>query len=534
MQNQSSTPELSVPEQSVQPTDPWNELAELAAMTGYQVEMPLGKLNNTKATESLLDDEDLEDFEANSKTTIPLWSNPLAKTALVSALMATGLGSVGLFIWSLNGNWNKNLADSKPETINSEATPKPNPDQAEISRLKTVTALGSQAQTIKQAPKTPARFLPSPDKSKSAKPPAQATRTPSVSPAVVERNSTVVAPPAPSYTPVRQMISPAERSPEFARPVASPARSIDPDEAWQKALAVGSYGQSSDRTIASAAQPITTSEQSAQLVDDSPRSQEAIPVLREEAIPTPQEPTVARAVSNNQQSRYEADEQSLLSGIPRHTVSITPGAIATARLMTPIVWAQDLKAEQQPQRFVLQSSQPIYGTDGSVALPSGAQMVAKIDAVSNSGMMQLSIVQAVVPTSNGNQVIEIPAGAMFVAGEGGQPLVAKNHSPQGSKVARRDITISLMGALGQVGSLLNRPSNQTIMTSPYLSTTSMSNGQSDLLGGILEGGFGKLADRISQRQQQQVEEILQRPNFWYVPAGQTIQVFTAAPVEVTR
>lgn len=528
MQNQSSTPELSVSEQSVQPTDPWNELAELAAMTGYQVEPSPGKSNNTKAPESLLDDEDLEDFEANSKTTIPLWSNPLAKTALVSALMATGLGSVGLFIWSLNGNWNKNLADSNPATADSETIPKTNPDQAEISRLKTVTALGSQAQIIKQAPKTPARFLPSPDKSKTAKPPAQVARTPSVSPGVVEHSPTVIAPPVPSYTPVRRSISPAtERLPEFSKSVASAAQPVNPDEAWQKALAVGSYGQSDDRTIASAAQPIANNDQSAQFVDNSPRSQE-------EVIPAPQEPKVARTVSDNQQSRYEADEQALLSGIPRHTVSITPGAIATARLMTPIVWAQDLKAEQQPQRFVLQSSQPIYGTDGSVALPAGSQMVAKVDAVSNSGMMQLSIVQAVVPTSNGNQVIEIPAGTMFIAGEGGQPLVAKNHSPQGGEVAKRDIEIALMGALGQVGSLLNRPSNQTTTTSPYLSTTSISNGQSNLLGGILEGGFGKLADRISQRQQQQVEEILQRPNFWYVPAGQSIQVFTAASVEVTR
>lgn len=444
--------------------------------------------------------------------------------------MATGLGSVGLFIWSLNGNLNKNLVDSNPATVDSETTPKPNPAQAEISRLKTVTALGSQAQIIKQAPKTPARFLPSPDKSKPAKPPTQVARTPSVSPTVVERNPTVVTPPAPSYTPVRQMISPAERSPEFARPIASPvspAQPIDPDQAWQKALAVGSYGQSSDHTIASTAQPMPTPDQSTRLVDDNLRSQE-------EAIPKPQELIVTRTVNDTQQSRYEADEQLLLYGIPRHTVSITPGAISTARLLTPVVWAQDLKAEQQPQRFVLQSSQPIYGTDGSVALPAGSQMVAKVDAVSQSGMMQLSVVQAVVPTSNGNQVIEIPSGTMFIAGESGQPLVAKNHSPQGGEVAKRDITIALMGALGQVGSLLNRPSNQTTTTSPYLSTTSISNGQSNLLGGILEGGFGKLADRISQRQQQQVEEILQRPNFWYVPAGQTIQVFTAAPVEVTR
>lgn len=528
MQNQTSKPES--PEQSAEPKDPWSELAELAAMTGYQVEPPPGKSQNAKATESLLDAEDLEDLEANSKTTTPLWSNPLAKTALVSTLMATGLGSVGLFVWSLNGNWNKNLAVTKPVTTENEATSKTNPDQAEISRLKTVTALGSQAQIIKQAPKTPARFLPSSDKS--SKPPKRAEKPVPVSPTVVDHSPIALAPPSSTYTPVNRSISPvAEKLPEFSRPASSsvPVSSspVDPNEAWRRALAVGNYGQNDDRMIASAAQPMAASDQPAQPNEVTVRSQD------ETNVP-PQETTIARSVIDNQQSRYEADAEALLSGIPRHTYAIVPGTIATAKLITPVVWAQDLKAEQQPQRFILQLSQSIYDAAGSVVLPAGSQMVAKVDAVSNSGMMQISVVEAVVPTSNGNQMVEIPDGTMFVAGEGSQPLVAKNHNPQRSEVAQRDIEIALMGALGQVGSLLNRPSNQTSTTSPYLSTTSISNGQTNLLGGILEGGFSKLSSQISQRQQRQVEEILQRPNFWYVPAGQTIQVFTTSSVEVSR
>lgn len=546
MQNQTSKSESLPPEQLLEPKDPWNELAELAAMTGYQVEPPPGKSNNSKATAALLDDEDLEELETNSRTTIPLWSNPLAKTALVSALMATGLGSVGLFIWSLNGNWNKNLTAAKPVEIDSNVSPKTDPDQAEISRLKTVTALGSQAQIIKQAPKTPARFLPAPDKSKSVKPPVQIARTPSVSSTVVER-SPVLTPSMPTYTPVRRTTSynppVVESLPEFSRPTStrSAAPPIDPNEAWQKALAVGNYGQNDDRTIAFITQPTTTSDQPAQLISDNPRSlevtnnpQETIALQKSAVHSELRSALIARSVSNDQQSRYEADAEALLSGIPRQTFAIAPGTIATAKLMTPVVWAQDLQAEQQPQRFALQLSQAIYGLDGSVAFPAGSQMVAKVDAVSNSGMMQLSVVQAVVATSNGNQVIEIPAGTMFIAGESGQPLVAKDHNPQRGEVARRDIGIALMGALGQVGSLLNRPSNQTTTTSPYLSTTSISNGQTNLLGGILEGGFSKLSSQISQRQQRQVEEILQRPNFWYVPAGHTIQVFTTSSVEVLR
>ncbi|MBE9010934.1 hypothetical protein IQ250_12015 [Pseudanabaenaceae cyanobacterium LEGE 13415] len=537
MQNQTSKPEPSTPEQSPEPKDPWNELAELAAMTGYQVEPSPGKSNHSKATEALLDEEDLEDLEENSKTTIPLWSNPLAKTALVSALIATGLGAVGLFIWSLNGNWNKTLTAAKPVATDSEATPKTDPDQAEISRLKTVTALGSQAQIIKQAPKTPARFLPTPDHSKATKPTVRVARMPSASPVVMERSPVLA---APTYTPVRRAVSAispvAERLPEFSRPAASTAPAsppVDPNEAWQKALAVGSYGQNDDRAIVSDSQSEGTSDQPVKFVSDNARSLEETNPIPQENIAL-QKTEIAHSVSDDQQSRYEADVESLLSGIPRQTFEIAPGTFATARLMTPVVWAQDLKTEQQPQRFALQLSQAIYGSDGSVALPAGSQMVAKVDAVSNNGMMQLSVVQAVVPTSNGNQVVEIPPGAMFISGESGQPLVAKGYNSQRGEVARRDLEIALMGALGQVGSLLNRPANQTTTTSPYLSTTSISNGQTNLLGGILEGGFSKLSSQISQRQQKQVEEILQRPNFWYVPAGQTLQVFTTSPVEVSR
>ncbi len=538
MQNQSSE---SPPEQSLQPQDPWNELAELAAMTGYQVEPPPSK---SRTAVALLDDEDLEDLEANSETTTPLWSNPLAKTAFVSTLMATGLGSVGLFIWSLNGNWSKAMNDSKPVATDDEATPKTNLDQTEIGRLKTVTALGSQAQMLKQASKTPPRLMPSPDKPKTTKPPAPST--PSVSSSPVEPSSPEIAPPALTYTPARPVSSPvAERLPEFSRPASPPP--VDPHEAWQKAVAVGSYGQGDDRMIASTqpttsaeqpvkvvadnsrshTQPMTSAEQPAQLIADNPRS-------HEEANSIQQEPAIAHPVRDSQQSRYEADAEAILSGTPRHIVEIAPGAIATAKLTTPVVWAQDLKTEQQPQRFALQLSQPIAATDGSVALPAGSQMIAKVDAVSNSGMMQLSVVEAVVPTRNGNQVVEIPIGAVNLTGEGGQPLMAKERNPQKSEIARKDVAIALMGALEQVGGLLNQSSNQTTTTSPYLSTTSISGGKTNLLGGILQGGFSKLTDRISQRQQRQVEESLQRSNFWYVPAGQTVQVFAASSVEVAR
>jgi len=54
----------------------------------------------------------------------------------------------------------------------------------------------------------------------------------------------------------------------------------------------------------------------------------------------------------------------------------------------------------------------------------------------------------------------------------------------------------------------------------------------NILGGLLEGGFGKLADRVAQRQQQEIDQILKRPNLWYVPANRELTIFVSAPMEV--
>lgn len=482
--------------------DEWDELAELAAMTGYKPDSNKAARTATKPEPTqqdgeespLLDDEDLEE-ERETKTKTPLWSNPMAKGGVVSVLMAVAIGSVGLFVWSLNGNWNRNLNNPKPLASAPEATLKVDPEQAEIGRLKTVTALGSQAQVLKQAPRMGTRqMIPVKSGEKSKTVPIKSTPV---------RQFTSV-PPAPVYSAPFRTFSPptpvSMRSSDIGEIAAIPTPKVNPQEAWNKALALGSFGTEADTTSA----------------------------FNEIPEPPIEKPTTQLATD----TRYEADAAALLSGEPRRVVAIVPGTTATGTLVTPIVWAQDLKPEQQPQRFGLQLTQPIYAADGSVALPAGTQMVAKVDAVSESGMVQLSVIAVVAPTAKGNQVVELPTGAIQIVGEAGKPLVAERHNPARGRVAGKDITVAVLGALGQVGGLLNRPGNQTTTTSPYLSTTSISNGQTNILGGLLEGGFGKLADRVAQRQQQEIDQILKRPNLWYVPANRELTIFVSAPMEV--
>jgi hypothetical protein len=498
----------------------WEELAELADMVGYAAEPAPGQTKSRAASSQskeasdkspdgnadvpLLDEDDLEPSESESKTKTPVWSNPMAKGGFTLTLMAIGFGAVGLIIASFSmGHKNPiqtNLVVAKP-------SPSVDPAQSEIGRLKTVNALGSQAQTLKQNPKA-APTAP-------AAKPAKSVPAVQPSPAIEPRSEVPIAdPPSPIYSPGVTTIAPPPAPLPMAAsspPPAAASREVDPTQAWQEAAKLGSFGEGKGSAIVNA--PAQPDEPTTAASTTSPGNAIAQPMT---------------------DSRYEADAAALLSGIPRQTVTITPGTTATATLTTPVVWAQDLKPDQQPQRFGLQLTQPLYAADGSVALPAGTQMVAKADAISDSGLVQLSVVAVVTPTAQGSQVIDLTPGALLITGEAGKPLMAENHNPEKGRIAGMDLNVALMGALGQVGTLLNRPANQTTVTSPYLSSTSLSNGGTNIVGGLLQGAFDPLMKRMQDRQKQEMEQILKRPNLWYIPAGRELQIFTNSQFEVSR
>ncbi|MBD2060585.1 hypothetical protein H6F88_32085 [Oculatella sp. FACHB-28] len=168
-----------------------------------------------------------------------------------------------------------------------------------------------------------------------------------------------------------------------------------------------------------------------------------------------------------------------------------------------------------------------------MALPAGTEMIASVDAISESGMVQLSVVAVITPSSDGNQVIEIPPGVLLIGGEEGEPLVAENRNLDRERIADMDLNLALMGALSQVGTLLNRPDHQTTMTSPYLSTTSIRNGDTNILGGIMQGAFDSLLEETQERQQREIEEILQRPHLWYIPSGEPLQILINSSFELS-
>jgi hypothetical protein len=413
----------------------------------------------------------------------------------VGSGLAIAIGLVALFIHSVQSPGEAPTPDETTPAAESpvHSTLPSGADPDEIGRLKTVEALGSQAQALK-AEKDQPETTPTP-----------VTTTPVPATPVATAPAPVSRPAAAPYAP-----PPAYSAPVRSVPAAVAAVSVekaDPVEQWQTAVALGSYGQISyNREESTLATPL--------FVENSGTMDAAI------------------KSEDTDQTRYEADAAAILSGVPSHVVSILAGARAAGTLSTPVVWAQDLDNAQQPQRFGLQLTEPILAADGTVALPAGTQMVTQVNTISGSGLVELSVIAIVMPTATGNRVVSVPAGAVLIQGAQGNPLMAEEYNHDAGRLHSLDASVALMGALGKVGEILNRPTSQTSTGSVFYSASTTTNPPPNILGAVLEGGFDALHDQVSDRQQQEIEAILSRPNVWYVPAGQSVQVFTGTSFEV--
>ncbi|MFE4105941.1 TrbI/VirB10 family protein [Almyronema epifaneia] len=487
---------LSIPSSETEtPLPETDELSHLAALTGYS-EDPVTPAAPSTNGSALLDPEDFEP-ETDPTTQPQLWSNPWAKAAFVGSGLAIAIGLVALFLHSVHAPSNTLVADETAPAVEAplDPTTQADADPSEIGRLKTVEALGSQAEALKAEKAQPEPTSPT------------ITTTPIPATAVATSPPPVSHPAPVSYAPPHAYSAPVRSAPVSAI-AAAPTIKADPVEQWQTAAALGSYGQVSyDPAKPNTATPVASAE---------------IPVTTDAAVKS----------ADPDQTRYEADAAAILSGTPSHVVSILAGAKAAATLSTPVIWAQDLDNTQQPQRFGLQLTEPILAADGTAALPAGTQMVTQVDTISGSGLVELSVIAVMIPTATGNQVVSVPVGAVLVQGEQGNPLMAEEYNHDAGRIQSLDASVALMGALGKVGEILNRPTSQTSTGSVFYSSSTTTNPPPNILGAVLEGGFDALHDQVSDRQQQEIEDILSRPNVWYIPADQPVQVFTGASFEV--
>ena len=220
-----------------------------------------------------------------------------------------------------------------------------------------------------------------------------------------------------------------------------------------------------------------------------------------------------------------AEEINILQGRRRQRIQI--GQQAQAHLVTPLLWVAAEVATQE--NFVVELDQPILDTREQVLLPVGTQILLRIKSVHPSGLV---ISEAHTLLKDGVEYA-VPPGVLRIRGNSGNPLIASQRGQAGGKIARRDTLAFTVGALGQVGEVLNRPDSEinTFSTSGF-SQSRTDNDNPDLVGAVLEGGFQPLAKDIQERNRQATGILLSRPQIWELDAGSSVQVFVNGTFEL--
>ena len=97
----------------------------------------------------------------------------------------------------------------------------------------------------------------------------------------------------------------------------------------------------------------------------------------------------------------------------------------------------------------------------------------------------------------------------------------------GLKSAVQRFNLAILGGLGNVGELLNRPNSSTTVIGGDRSISTEENGPVNVLAGILAGAADAVLPVEQARVMSRIQDYDQRPRIWYHDAGAEVLVFVA-------
>lgn len=238
--------------------------------------------------------------------------------------------------------------------------------------------------------------------------------------------------------------------------------------------------------------------------------------------------------SNNSSNTYQNNNQLAPSSTSSNdssnsyqTVSYTEatrnliiGTRAEGKLETPIAWSGQL---QNPnQSFLIRLSEPLTAADGSVAVKKGDYLVARVEAATNAGMVQMSAI-AVLSTVNGRTTEQpLPAGAILILGKGGRPLMAKSNRRSG---VGNNLGIALLSGASAAAGVANQVSSQSVFGSGGSFSSTTSSDDPNYVAGFGQGVTQSLARQMQNRSQQTQQRLDSMPAVFSLNQGTAVQVF---------
>jgi Bacterial conjugation TrbI-like protein len=432
-------------------------------------------------------DDGFDDDLDNKRTLQTFAGSPLARLGLAAGVGLVLILAIGTLMGGLSGSVKE--ANKKPANAPSQGFENPMVSQGnQNGDLKAQMAFQTQAQALQQQSAQPKPTVtPKPPTIKATPSPPPQTVTPPPPPPAV------LADPPPT--------APVHVDPAPLPIVPLPQIPLDPNKEWQDLSQSATYGSLPMLNLAPPPPP---------------------PVL----ISAPASTSKTTGPSSDMGGLPSLSSLNLQSSLPVRKIRI--GTTAKATLVTPIAWAGDgqnvafsANGASTP-KFIVRLEEPLKDTNGEIVVPKGGEIVTAVSQLEpTTGLAELTALQFIV----NDQEYAPPDGAVTLRGANGNPLIADKFQDKGKEIAAADRASFFFGALSKVGSLMNRSDSEVVVTANGSSSSSSRSGKPNLLGGILEGGFTALAQQQQQRNQQWLQEIIQRPDVRYIPSGKPLTIY---------
>ena len=455
-----------------------------------------------------------------------LSSNPFAKLGLVGAATLAIVLVGGVFLSQLMSGSNQ-----KPKTIVSPPVQEQPTNESisqqmegQIDTLKTKLALTEQAEMVKAAQQQ-LRIAKST--------PTVALQQPSV------RQKVIPTPPPTAYVPrtvtveriIRVPASQPSPSPQppVAKPNPQPVVNVTPPSPpspfaeWARLAKLGSYGQ----------------------VNPSNQPTSNIATLEPAKTTQPQQETPNPDPEQTPQTS-QPENSAVSQAQPQGQKSVAVGSSAKAVLAAAISGETTNKSgggdtDEAKNVFVIQLTEPLKSTDGTVALPANTEFQAEIGSISEQGLLQMNVVK-VISQNNGNRTERsLPSNAIILRGTEGKPLIANKYPGQSSSIASMDAGLFVLGGIAKAAELVNRSDTElqplttqsTVdgNTSSSTTLTTVTKNRRNLAAGVLEGGMNSVVPQIAQRNQQAIAQMSQQSGVWYLPKGTNIEIYVNQPTQ---
>jgi Bacterial conjugation TrbI-like protein len=447
----------------------------------------------------------------DSKSSRPIWAMPGPKIVMAALLLMPAVAIAGTFLTggghsesaqpTALGDANQPSAKPKPTTNQDEEQM-----QQEIARLKAKSALDGQAKLEKQLAKQPnskpVKAVQN-SSSKSGETAAQPSASTAATAVAIRSEPPKIATAAvsrPEVIPMRKS-SPTPRAVDRSE-MAPPKEVIPPQERWQQALKLGSYGSVRAESVpvpesVALSKPIPATELQAKLTTWNRQGDVAVPTV-EPLPPDESQPT-----------------------------SLIAGTNAAAVFETPVV----LDDGKSSERFTVLLSEPIPDASGRTALPVNTKLTVQVEGISQAGRVQLAAMTATWNQAGQTKEMTLPVGAIQIRGIRGQPLVAQQFQDKGKELAALDRGQFILSAIRGASGQLIQP-NTSVQTGNGSTVVTQQNPKPNILAGALQGGADTLLTTIGERNKKAVEEIQQRPPIRYIAAGTPVQVFVNQSVQL--